>query len=149
MFRIFSKFNGLFFRPRIKSAIEEYQSQLLKTVKQSITFLDEKIKQSYFDTENVKICNVRDIPSKVGSIIWAKQIKNKLEKYNDKLREILMENWADHPEGKECKNKIDSLLKKLNTDNIIRDWDRDTGAVLKSNELNKKTLFKLINKKRF
>lgn len=60
-----------------------------------------------------------------------------------------MENWADHPEGKECKNKIDSLLKKLNTDNIIRDWDRDTGAVLKSNELNKKTLFKLINKKRF
>ena len=33
MFRIFSKFNGLFFRPRIKSAIEEYQSQLLKTVK--------------------------------------------------------------------------------------------------------------------
>ena len=33
-----------------------------------------------------------------------------------------MENWADHPEGKDCKMKIDNLLKKLNTDNIIREW---------------------------
>lgn len=47
MFRIFSKFNGLFFRPRIKSAIEEYQSQLLKTVKESINLLDKKFLQSY------------------------------------------------------------------------------------------------------
>ena len=50
MFRIFSKFNGLFFRPRIKSAIEEYQSQLLKTVKESINLLDRKFLQSYVDT---------------------------------------------------------------------------------------------------
>jgi len=48
MFRIFSKFNGLFFRPRIKSAIEEYQSQLLKTVKESINLLDKKFLQSYY-----------------------------------------------------------------------------------------------------
>lgn len=86
MFRIFAKFNGLFFRPRIKSAIEEYQSQLLKTVKESINLLDKKFLQSYVDTENVKICNVRDIPMKAGSIVWAKQIKNKLEKYSDKIR---------------------------------------------------------------
>lgn len=50
MFRIFSKFNGLFFRPRIKSAIEEYQSQLLKTVKESINLLDKKFLQSYVET---------------------------------------------------------------------------------------------------
>lgn len=47
MFRIFSKFSGLFFRPRIKSAIEEYQSQLLKTVKDGINFLDKKFLQGY------------------------------------------------------------------------------------------------------
>jgi dynein heavy chain 1 len=100
MFRIFSKFNGLFFRPRIKSAIEEYQSQLLKTVKEGIILLDRKFLVSYAETENIKICDVRDIPKKAGSIIWAKQIKNKLEKYRDKIGEILMENWAEHPEGK-------------------------------------------------
>jgi hypothetical protein len=43
---------------------------------------------------------VRDIPAKAGSVIWAKQIKNKLEKYQERLNQILMENWADHPEGK-------------------------------------------------
>lgn len=149
MFRIFSKFNGLFFRPRIKSAIEEYQSQLLKTVKESIALLDKKFLQSYIDTENVKICNVRDIPMKAGSIVWAKQIKNKLEKYNDKIKEILMENWADHPEGRECKQKIDNLLKKLNTEAILREWDRDTATILKSNELSKKQLFKLVKKNKF
>ncbi len=44
-----------------------------------------------------------------------------------------MENWADHPEGRDCKLKIDSLLKKLNTDAIMRDWDKDTATILKSN----------------
>ena len=78
MFRIFSKFNGLFFRPRIKSAIEEYQSQLLKTVKDGINFLDKKFLQSYDRTENRKICRVRDIPENPGKIIWAKQIRIKL-----------------------------------------------------------------------
>jgi len=97
MFRIFSKFNGLFFRPKIKSAIEEYQSQLLKTVKDGINLLDSKFLKSYVETENIKICRVRDIPSKAGSIIWAKQIKNKLEKYQERLNQILMDNWADHP----------------------------------------------------
>jgi hypothetical protein len=60
-----------------------------------------------------------------------------------------MENWAEHPEGRECKMKIDSLLKKLNTDTIMRDWDRDTATILKSNELSKKQLFKLVKKKNF
>lgn len=100
MFRIFSKFTGLYFRPKIKSAIEEYQSQLLKTVKDGINLLDAKFLNSYIETENIKICNVRDIPSKAGSVIWAKQIKNKLEKYQERLNQILMDNWADHPEGK-------------------------------------------------
>ena len=122
MFRILSKFNGLFFRPRIKSAIEEYQSQLLKEVKESITILDQKFLQSYVDTENIKICNAKDIPMKAGKIIWAQQIKYKLEKYYRKIKEILMENLEDHPEGKDCKMKIEHLLKKLNTDTIIRDW---------------------------
>jgi dynein heavy chain 1 len=100
MFRIFSKFNGLYFRPRIKSAIEEYQSQLLKTVKDGIGFLEKKYVQKYEKTENRKICRVRDIPENPGKIIWVKQIRLKLEKYEQKIEQILMENWKEHPEGK-------------------------------------------------
>lgn len=85
MFRIFSKFSGLFFRPRIKSAIEEYQSQLLKTVKDGISFLDKKYLKKYEKTENSKICKVRDIPQNPGKIIWTKQIRAKLQKYEKRI----------------------------------------------------------------
>ena len=85
MFRIFSKFSGLFFRPRIQSAIGEYQSQLLKTVKDGINFLDKKFLQGYDRTENSRICKVRDIPENPGKIIWAKQIRIKLEKYEKRI----------------------------------------------------------------
>ena len=90
MFRIFSKFSGLFFRPRIKGAIEEYQSQLLKTVKDGINFLDKKFLTGYDRTENIRVCKVRDIPENPGKIIWAKQIKIKLEKYEKRIEQILL-----------------------------------------------------------
>lgn len=62
-----------------------------------------------------------------------------------------MDNWADHPEGKECKQRIDALLKKINTntDNLMKDWDKETMGVLRSTEINKKTLFKLIKKNKY
>ena len=34
-----------------------------------------------------------------------------------------MENWAENPEGLECKNKIEGLLKKLNTETMMNEWD--------------------------
>lgn len=146
MFRIFSKFSGLFFRQRIKSAIEEYQSQLLKTVKDGINFLDKKFLTGYDRTENSRICKVRDIPENPGKIIWAKQIRIKLEKYEKRIEGILLENWKDHPEGKEIKQKIDALLKQLNTEQLKREWEKDTGTLIRSIELNKKSLFKLVKK---
>lgn len=40
------------------------------------------------------------------------------------------------------------LLKKLNTDTVVRDWERETTNILRTNELSKKQLFKLIKKKK-
>ena len=37
-------------------------------------------------------------------------------------------------------------MKKLNTDNLKREWERDTGQLIRSIELNKKNLFKLVKK---
>ena len=44
MFRIFSRFNALFVRPRIRGAIREYQTQLIQRVKDDIVQLQEKFK---------------------------------------------------------------------------------------------------------
>lgn len=58
---------------------------------------------------------MRDIPENPGKILWAKQIRIKLEKYEKRIEQILLENWKEHPEGKEIKQKIDALLRQLNT----------------------------------
>lgn len=72
MFRIFSKFNSLLTRPRIRGAIEEYQSTLLKTVYQDIFNLKQKFLRNYVNTDAAKICATRDIVPSAGSIIWLK-----------------------------------------------------------------------------
>ena len=115
-------------------------------MKDGINFLDKKFLQSYDRTENRKICRVRDIPENPGKIIWAKQIRIKLEKYESKIEQILMENWKEHPEGKDIKQKIDALLRNLNTEQLKKEWDKETLAQIRSNEFNKKTLFKVIKK---
>jgi dynein heavy chain 1 len=38
MFRVFSKFNALFFRPRVREAIQLYQAQLIERVKDDIKY---------------------------------------------------------------------------------------------------------------
>lgn len=40
-------------------------------------------------------------------------------------------------------------MKQLNTEQLRRDWDRDTGNLIRSIELNKKTLFKLSKKNKY
>ncbi|KAF5260366.1 hypothetical protein FOXYS1_8990, partial [Fusarium oxysporum] len=51
MFRVFSKFNALFVRPKIRGAIQEYQNQLMDHVKQAINGLHERFKQQYGHSE--------------------------------------------------------------------------------------------------
>ncbi|KAG1741247.1 dynein heavy chain, N-terminal region 1-domain-containing protein [Suillus lakei] len=46
MFRVFSKFNTLFVRPKIRGAIQEYQTQLIDSVKEDIKRLHDKSTQS-------------------------------------------------------------------------------------------------------
>ena len=44
MFRVFSRFNALFVRPRIRGAIQEYQTSLIQQVKDDVHRLQEKFK---------------------------------------------------------------------------------------------------------
>lgn len=95
---------------------------MLKTVKDGINFLDKKYLKRYEKTENSKICKVRDIPQNPGKIIWTKQIRTKLQKYEKRIEQILLDNWREHPEGKEIKQKIDALLREMNTEQLQREW---------------------------
>ena len=45
-FRVFSKFNALFFRHRIRGAIQQHQAELISTVKEDIQELQNMFKKS-------------------------------------------------------------------------------------------------------
>lgn len=74
MFRVFSKFNALFVRPKIKAAIQEYQAQLIEHVKEDIRKLHERFKNRYPNSQAALMSTLRDLPPISGAIIWARQI---------------------------------------------------------------------------
>lgn len=51
MFRTFSKFNALFSRPRIRGAIQEYQNQILSSIKKDIKIFRERFLIKYNTSE--------------------------------------------------------------------------------------------------
>ena len=122
MFRVFSKFNALFFRPRIRGAVQQFQMRLIENVKQDVQGLQEKFKQQYSSSEARLLSTVRDIPPVSGAIIWAKQIERKLEQYMSRVEDVLGTGWEQHIEGKNLKQVADSFRLKLNTRGIFEKW---------------------------
>ncbi len=99
MFRVFSRFNALFFSPRIAGAVQEYQSQLLVTVRKDIESLRNKFLQKYEESSAAKLTEVRDMPFVFGQITWHRQIERKLESYIAKVKQVLGSEWEKHTEG--------------------------------------------------
>jgi dynein heavy chain 1 len=129
MFRVFSKFSALFFRPRIKGAIQEYQSLLIQSVKDDIQRLQNKFRETYESTQACKVAVVRDIPPIAGKVIWAKQLQRRLDIYIKRVEEVLGpscgRDWEKNPEGQKLKQECDAFAKSLNTNEIWEKWLKD------------------------
>ncbi|KAJ1653615.1 dynein heavy chain, partial [Coemansia sp. RSA 25] len=69
MFRVFSKFNALFVRPKIRGAIQEYQTQLISSVKDDIRRLHDTFKRNYRRSEASVMSQLRDVPPVSGAIV--------------------------------------------------------------------------------
>ncbi|KAG8527498.1 uncharacterized protein KY384_007650 [Bacidia gigantensis] len=125
MFRIFSKFNALLVRPKIRGAISEYQSQLIDNVKRDITALHDRFKQQYGHSEAHAMAQLRDLPPVAGAIVWARQIERQLRGYMSKIEDVLGQEWTLHSEGQ--KLEADGVLfrKKLDTRPIFDSWLQD------------------------
>ncbi|KAK1752146.1 dynein heavy chain, cytoplasmic [Echria macrotheca] len=125
MFRVFSKFNALFVRPKIRGAIAEYQTQLIENVKQAITALHERFKQQYGHSEAHAMAQLHDLPPVSGAIIWARQIERQLDGYMKKVEDVLGADWAIHAEGQRLQTESDLFRKKLDTRPIFEAWLHD------------------------
>ncbi|CZT42301.1 dynein heavy chain [Rhynchosporium secalis] len=125
MFRVFSKFNALFVRPKIRGAITEYQTQLIDNVKHDISSLHERFKQQYGHSEAHAMAQLRDLPPVSGAIIWARQIEKQLDGYMKRVEDVLGNDWALHSEGQKLQSESNLFRKKLDTRPIFEAWLHD------------------------
>lgn len=125
MFRVFSKFNALFVRPKIRGAISEYQTQLISKVKNDIYELQERFKHPYGHTETHAMAQLRDLPPVSGAIIRTRQIERQLDAYMSKVEDVLGKDWALHVEGQKLLSESNMFKKKLDTRPIFDEWLRD------------------------
>ena len=124
-FRVFSKFNALLVRPKIRSAIGEYQTKLIENVKQDIASLHERFKQQYGHSEAHAMAQLRDLPPVSGAIVWARQIERQLDGYMRKVEDVLGEDWDLHVEGQQLQAEGNMFRKKLDTRPIFQAWIQD------------------------
>ncbi|KAG6004495.1 Dynein heavy chain cytoplasmic [Claviceps maximensis] len=125
MFRVFSKFNALFVRPKIRGAIQEYQNQLMDHVKHAINGLHERFKQQYGHSETHAMAQLRDLPPVSGAIIWARQIELQLDGYMRKVEAVLGPDWTLHAEGHKLQEESELFKHKLDTGRIYEAWLAD------------------------
>ncbi|GAW79183.1 hypothetical protein PGO_021530 [Plasmodium gonderi] len=124
MFNAFSKFNPLFFRPKIRGAIQEYQNSLIQIVVDDLRKLQMIYINGYVKSPSEKVSTARDIPLVAGSIIWAKQIERKLEDSLKRIENVLGRGWEQHSEGKNLRQSIDNFKTLLSQNKTFEKWLR-------------------------
>eukprot|EP00830_Metopus_es_P014592 TRINITY_DN3930_c0_g2_i1.p1 TRINITY_DN3930_c0_g2~~TRINITY_DN3930_c0_g2_i1.p1 ORF type:complete len:1285 (-),score=333.29 TRINITY_DN3930_c0_g2_i1:418-4179(-) len=145
MFRVFTKFNALFVRPKIRAAIQEYQARLLDTVRKDIESLKEKFLSD--KSASIAISKLRDIPAISGKIIWAKQIERKLGVYMERVRDLLGVNWDQYTEGKHLKDLSEQFKKHLNMQERVETWQKEVSAPTVVDIQSSSLVFDIVQKK--
>ncbi|KAF7327657.1 hypothetical protein MKEN_00345100 [Mycena kentingensis (nom. inval.)] len=125
MFRVFSKFNALFVRPKIRGAIQEYQTQLIDSVKEDIKHLHDKFKTRFRDSEASHMSQMRDLPAISSAIIWARQIERQLLTYMKRVEDVLGKGWELYAEGQKLQSESSAFRKKLDTRPVYEAWLHD------------------------
>ncbi|KAI0825307.1 dynein heavy chain [Trametes gibbosa] len=125
MFRVFSKFNALFVRPKIRGAIQEYQTQLIDSVKEDIKRLHEKFKTQYRFSEAYHMSQMRDLPPISGAIIWARQIDRQLQTYMKRVEDVLGKGWELYAEGQKLQSESSAFRRKLDVRPVYEAWLHD------------------------
>jgi dynein heavy chain 1 len=128
MFRVCTKFNALFYRPRVRGAVREYQAQLIARVKDDIRALQETFKQQYLRTEASHVARLRDVPPVSGAIIWARQLERQLAGAMARVENVLGHGWELDVEGARLAADAERFRAKLNVDAMFEHWVKDTEA---------------------
>lgn len=125
MFRVFSKFNTLFVRPKIRGAIQEYQTRLIESVKDDIRRLRQKFTANYRNSQAAYMSQMRDLPQVSSAIIWARQIERQLVTYMKRVEDVLGKGWESYAEGHKLQVESQAFRQKLDTRPLYDAWIAD------------------------
>lgn len=125
MLRVLSQFNSLFVRPKVRGAVQEYQQQLLNSVKSDIKTLHDKFKAQYRPSEANHMSQLRDLPEIAGAIIWARQIERQLNVYMKRVEDVLGKGWELYAEGQKLQSESETFRRKLDTRPLFDGWLHD------------------------
>jgi dynein heavy chain 1 len=141
MFKVFSFFKPLFSRPRIRVAIREYQNQILQQVSKDIQALKEKFLLERENERSNILSGLRDFPTVSNNITWANQIKKKVNVYQERVRQVLGDDF-DQDVGSDLHNKALALEKKLDDfiNHNCNEWLNKINQVNVGNEKEKSVL---------
>ncbi|CAD5206375.1 unnamed protein product [Bursaphelenchus okinawaensis] len=122
MFKVFSRFNPLFFSSKIKGEMKDYQNKLIERVKEDI----QELHKAFDDQENIRnateACVNNGMPDVSSRILWNKQILRQLDCCMKRVVDVLGSEWASHREGVELKKEDERFRQKLNTDILLEQW---------------------------
>ncbi|GME96074.1 unnamed protein product [Ambrosiozyma monospora] len=119
MFSMFEKFGFLLERPNVRSALQEYQTQLLSVVQDQLSDFQ---KQFQVQLSVQKVIQMRDVPSFSSTLMWVNEMNYRLEFLVDKLELVLTKDWSRYPEGKRIYSEVTLLQEKLQPQKIIAEW---------------------------
>lgn len=128
--------------PQIRGAIQEYQTQLIDSVKEDIKRLHDKVniksldlepchrhflqfKTQYRFSEAYHMSQMRDLPPIAGAIIWARQIERQLLTYMKRVEDVLGKGWELYAEGQKLQSESTAFRKKLDTRPVFDAWLHD------------------------
>ena len=96
MFAIFSRYNPLFVRPHIRSAIREYQTTLIERVRTNI----DELQSMFFVGLAKRFVERIDIPEFFDKIIFIRNIEQQLNMHMKRIENVLGgEQWDSQIEG--------------------------------------------------
>ncbi|OII74519.1 dynein heavy chain [Cryptosporidium ubiquitum] len=122
MFRILGRYNPLFFRPRIRSAVEEYQSILLDKVQSDFQLLQLRYQNPYQKSAASQFSCLRDIPNIGGMLIWSHLLQERIQSIYLKLEDIFGPNWEFESQGHKVKTDGDHITSKIHPNQIVDFW---------------------------
>ena len=132
MFGAFERFNVLFFRPRIRGAVQHFQGPLIDLVKRDIAALQDVFRSGYGGSNAALMTSVACIPPASGAIVWAKQIEKQLRMCMKRGEMVLGHGWEDTLEGKELRRDVSNFLRKLDGKRFFENWCDDVKAWISS-----------------